>query len=62
MQAAQYNEFSADKNVDVLFLNTIPKPSAPKPGHVIVKIHAASLNPCDVTVRFTFPLLSSSFL
>lgn len=53
MQAAQYNEFSVDKNTDVLFLKKIDKPPAPKPGQVIVKIHAASLNPCDVTVRFS---------
>ena len=50
MKVAQYNEFSADSNADTVVLAEAPKPSAPKSGHVIVKVHAASLNPADIKV------------
>lgn len=54
MKVAQYTEFSADSNADTVLLGTAPKPRAPLSGHVIVKIHAASLNPADIKVMFSY--------
>ena len=44
---AQYHAYSND--VANIKLETIPKPLV-QPGHVLIRIHVASLNPVDVVV------------
>jgi len=62
MKAAQYNEFSADSNADTVVLTDVPKPSAPKSGHVIVKVHSASLNPADIKVKVLYMHVLAGFM
>lgn len=51
MKVAQYNDFSADSNAESISLKNTSKPRASGPQHVVVKIHAASLNPADIKVK-----------
>ncbi len=53
MQVVQYKEFSAD-SIDGIVLTETPKPENPQSGHVVIKIHAASLNPCDLMVSIFY--------
>ncbi len=62
MKAAQYNEFSADSNADTIVLTDVPKSGAPKSGHVIVKVHAASLNPADIKVKLLYIHVPAGFI
>lgn len=57
MQVAQYKEFASD-SIDGVVLTVGKKPLQPESGHVIIKIYAAAINPCDLMVN---SLLSHHF-
>lgn len=47
MRAVQYDRYGGP---EVLSVRSVPRPS-PGPGHVLVRVHASSVNPMDVTIR-----------
>ncbi len=55
MQAVQYAEYSKEKDVSAIKLvSGVEKPVLNQSSCVLVKIHAASINPGDFYVSFLF--------
>jgi NADPH:quinone reductase-like Zn-dependent oxidoreductase len=51
MATSSMNAFYFEKYGKDMTFGTVPKPKVTDPTHVLVKIHAASLNPIDYKVR-----------
>lgn len=47
MRAVEYDRYGGP---EVLSVRTVPRPS-PRPGQVLVRVHASSVNPIDVKIR-----------